>query len=64
MLNSELKYYWIALTIEIKTAVLPCREINTKHCHISWFQVILAYFIDFKGILLIIFIDLFSSFYR
>ena len=26
-----MKYYWIALTIEIKTAVLPCREINTKN---------------------------------
>ena len=28
-----MKYYWIASTIEIKTAVLPCREINTKNCH-------------------------------
>ena len=26
-----MKYYWIALTIEIKTAVLPCCEINTKN---------------------------------
>ena len=26
-----MKYYWIATTIEIKTAVLPCREINTKN---------------------------------
>ena len=26
-----MKYYWIASTIEIKTAVLPCREINTKY---------------------------------
>ena len=25
-----MKYYWIASTIGIKTAVLPCREINTK----------------------------------
>ena len=29
-----MKYYWIASTIEIKKAVLPCREINTKElCH-------------------------------
>ena len=26
-----MKYYWIASTIEIKTAVLPCREINTNN---------------------------------
>ena len=25
-----MKYYWIASNIEMKTAVLPCREINTK----------------------------------
>ena len=37
-----MNYYWIVLTIEIKTAVLPCREINTKNCH---FYVIIA---DFK----------------
>jgi hypothetical protein len=26
-----MKYYWTAPTIKIKTAVLPCREINTKN---------------------------------
>ena len=25
-----MNYYWIASTIEIKRAVLPCREINRK----------------------------------
>ena len=25
-----MKYYWIASTIEIKTAVLPCPETNKK----------------------------------
>ena len=25
-----MKYYWIASTIEIKTAALPCGGINTK----------------------------------
>ena len=28
-----MKYNWIASTIEIKPAVLPYREINSKHCH-------------------------------
>ena len=26
-----MKYYWIASTIEIKTAELPCLEINMKN---------------------------------
>jgi hypothetical protein len=34
-------YYWIASTIEIKMAVLPRREINTKN------YVIFAYFKSF-----------------
>ena len=29
-LNSEMKYYWMASAIGIKTSVLPCREFNTK----------------------------------
>ena len=36
-----MKCYWIASTIEIKTAVLPRREINTKNIH---FNVIFADF--------------------
>ena len=46
----------IASTIEIKTAVLPCREMNTKNyvtfADFKSFQVV---FIDFQVILLIIF---------
>ena len=42
-----MKYYWIALTIEIKTAVLACREINTKN------YVNFADFKSFYAILLI-----------
>ena len=47
-----MKYYWISSTIEIKTAVLPCREINTK---IMSFLLILS-------LLLIIFIGFLSHF--
>ena len=33
-----MKYYRIVLTIEIKTAVLPCCEINTKnYVIVCWF---------------------------
>jgi hypothetical protein len=42
-------YYWIASTIEIKTAVLPCREINTK---IMSYYVIFADFMKCFGRLL------------
>ena len=38
-----MEYYWIASIIEIKTAVLPCREIKTK---IMYFYVNFA---DFKS---------------
>ena len=48
-----MKYYWIASTIEIKTAVLPCREINRKNyvlfvivSHIAHFYWFLSHFID------------------
>ena len=58
-----MKYYWIASTIEIKKAVLPCREINTKKYAIL---LILSHFrpcmLVFKVILLIILIDLLSQF--
>ena len=47
-----MKYYWIASTIEIKTTVLPSREINTK---IVSFLLILS---RFRPILLV-----FKSFY-
>ena len=47
-----MKYYWITLTIEIKTAVLPCREINIKNYVISAdFKSFSAIFIDFLVIL-------------
>ena len=52
-----MKYYWIASTIEIKTAVLPCRENNAKNC------VIVADFKSFYVIciyLLIIFTIIFG----
>ena len=57
-----MKYYWIASTIEIKTSVLPSREINIKNYVIFMlFLLILSHFrpflITFKVILLIIFID-------
>ena len=60
-----MKYYWIASTIEIKTVVLPCREINTKivifddfksfQAIFMGFKSLLVRFIDFQVILLIIF---------
>ena len=56
-----MKYYYIASTIEIKTAVLSCREINTKNYAIFVpFLPILSHFrlfflLVFKVILLIIF---------
>ena len=55
-----MKYYRTASTIEIKTAVLPCREIYTKNYIICMpVMVILSNFIDhfyrFFVILLIIF---------
>jgi hypothetical protein len=31
MVKYEMKYYWIASTIEIKMPVLACREINTNY---------------------------------
>ena len=34
-----MKYYWLESTIKIKTAVQPCREVNTK---------IYVIFADFK----------------
>ena len=49
-----MKYYWIASTIEIKTTVLPCCEINTKN------YVIFADFKSFQAI----FVDFLSHFYR
>jgi hypothetical protein len=40
-----MKYYWIASTTEIKTAVLPCREINRKLVEINTNNyAIFAYF--------------------
>ena len=47
-----MRYYWIASTIEIKTTVLPCCEINTqKLCHFydtfADFKSFYAIFIDF-----------------
>ena len=46
-----MKYYWIASTIEIKMAVLPCREINTNKlcCYVSFadFKAFYSTFIDF-----------------
>ena len=48
-------YYWIASTIEIKTAVLPCREINKKT-----YAIFMSFFADFKSFQAI-FID-FKSF--
>ena len=45
-----MKYYWIASTIEIKTTVLPCREINIKNyvifADIKSFYAIFIYFLE------------------
>ena len=38
-----MKSYWIVLTIEIKTALMPCREFNTKKLS---FLLTLSHFID------------------
>ena len=43
-----MKYYWIALTIDIKMAVLPCRENNTKK--LCRFYVIFADLKSFQAI--------------
>ena len=51
-----MKYYWIALTIEIKSAVLKSSEINTKK--LGLFYVIFAEFKSFQAI----FIDFSSNF--
>ena len=57
-----MKYYWIASTIDIKTAKLPCREIKIKNCH---FFPILSHFGPFlKVILLIIFSYFIDHFYN
>ena len=56
-----MQYYWIASTVEIKTAVLPCGEMNTKIVIFSDFKSFWAIFIDFV-ILLVIFIDFLSHF--
>ena len=52
MVNNEMKYYWIASTIEIKTAVLPCREINTNNCVI---------FADFKSFYWLFLLNIFDN---
>ena len=52
-----MKYYWMLSTIDIKTAALTCREINTKNyvtfmsfllilSHFGLFYWFLSHFID------------------
>ena len=43
-----MNYHWIASTIEIKTAVLPSREIN-NYVIFADFKSFQAIFIDFLG---------------
>ena len=53
-----MKYYWIASTIEIKTAVLPCRKINTKNMSLLILSNFRPFFITYKW-----FYWFFKSFY-
>ena len=51
-----MKYYWIASTLDIKTALLPCREINTKNYVIfADFKSFLQYFqvIELRALIII-----------
>ena len=59
-----MKYYWIAPTIEIKPAVLPCRKITTKIWH---FYITFADFKSFETIFIYFlshFIDNFYDIFR
>ena len=56
-----MKYYWIPSKIEIKMAVMPCRQINTKYYVIfADFKSFHAIFIDLLGH----FIDNFYNIFR
>ena len=61
MVISEMKYYWIGSTIEIKTGVLPCREFSTKILILSYFRSFLLIFKPLYWSFLLIFFKYFIS---